>query len=196
MDVYLGSIQMLGFNFAPNGWALCNGQVIGIAQNSALFSLLGTYYGGNGQTTFSLPNLQGRLPMGMGQGPGLSPRVIGEIGGVERLNVLTSNVPAQAIPTNSLTVTTTVNLANVPSNPLTAPTPTNSYIGASISGGPPSAAIFSDQQGASPVPLKGTSSSIGGTLSTVGGNVPLEVSNPFLAVNFSIALQGIFPSRN
>lgn len=196
MEVYLGNIQMFGFNFAPNGWALCNGQLIGVAQNAALFALLGTYYGGNGQTTLGLPNLQSRLPMGMGQGPSLSARVIGQVGGVERLNVLTSNVPAQAIPTTGLTVTTTVNLANVPSNPLTAPTPANAYIGASVSSGPPSAAIFSDQQGASPVALKGASSSIGGTLSTVGGNVPLEVSNPFLALNFSIALQGIFPSRN
>lgn len=196
MDSFIGTIQMFGFNFAPNGWALCNGQLIAIQQNTALFSLIGTYYGGNGQTTFGLPNLQSRLPTGMGQGTGLSPRVIGQTGGIEQVNVLSSNLPPQVIPTTGLTVTTTVNLANVPSNPLTAPTPTNSYIGASISGGPPSAAIFSDQQGASPVPLKGTSSSIGGTLTSPGGNVPLAVMNPFLAVNFSIALQGMFPSRN
>jgi microcystin-dependent protein len=196
MDSFIGTIQMFGFNFAPNGWALCNGQLISIQQNTALFSLIGTYYGGNGQTTFGLPNLQSRLPTGMGQGAGLSIRSIGQTGGLEQVNILTSNLPPQAIPTTGLTVTTTVNLANVPSNALTAPTPTNSYIGASISGGPPSAAIFSDQQGPSPVPLKGASSSIGGTLTSPGGNVPLAVMNPFLAVNFSIALQGVFPSRN
>lgn len=196
MEVFLGTIQMFGFNFAPNGWALCNGQIVSLAQNQALFALLGTYYGGNGQTNFGLPNLQGRMPIGQGSGLGLSSRVIGEASGTENVNILTSNLPPQVIPTNNLTVTTTVNLANTPSNAATAPTPTNAYIGASAASGPPSAAIYSDQPGSAPVALKGVSNSIGGTLSTPGSNLPLGTMNPFLALNFSIALQGLFPSRN
>ncbi len=196
MEVFLGTIQMFGFNFAPSGWAFCGGQIISLAQNQALFSLLGTVYGGNGQTNFGLPNLQGRLPMGQGNGPGLTPRPIGQVGGVENVSILSSNLPPQSIPTTSLTVTTTVNLANAPSNAVTAPTATNAFIGASAPSGPPSAGIYSDQQGASPVALKGVGSTIGGTLVTPGGNLPIGVMNPFLALNFSIALQGLFPSRN
>ena len=196
MEVFLGTIQMFGFNFAPNGWALCNGQIISLAQNQALFSLLGTIYGGNGQSTFGLPNLQSRLPIGQGSGPGLTPRVIGESSGTENVSILSSNLPPQVIPTSGLTVTTTINLASTPSNQVTAPTSTNAYIGASTPSGPPSAAIYSDQQGASPVALKGASSTIAGTLATPGGSLPIGVMNPFLAVNFSIALQGLFPSRN
>ncbi|KAF0864778.1 phage tail protein [Pseudomonas sp. LD120] len=196
MEVFLGTIQMFGFSFAPNSWALCNGQIIPISQNQALFALLGTTYGGNGQSTFGLPNLQSRLPMGQGSGAGLSSRMIGQSAGVESVSLLSSNLPPQVIPTNGLTVTTTVNLASEPSSPVTAPTPTNAYLGASTPSGPPSAAIYSDQQGASPVALKGTHSTIGGTLTTPGSNIPVAVTNPFLVVNFSIALQGLFPSRN
>jgi len=196
MDVFLGNIQMFGFNFAPNGWALCNGQLLNIQQYQALFTLMGTAYGGNGQQSFGLPNLQSRIPICQGTGPGLTTRVMGEFNGTEQVSVLSSNLPPQVIPTAGLTVTTTINLASVPSNPATAPTATNAYIGASTPGGPPSAAIYSDAQGASPVALKGASSTIAGTLATPGGSLPLAVMNPFLAVNFSVALQGLFPSRN
>src|SRR5450830_2132201 len=181
MDVFLGNIQMFGFNFAPNGWALCNGQLLNIQQYNALFALLGTTYGGNGQQSFGLPNLQSRLPIAQGTGPGLTSRVMGEASGTEQVSILSSNLPPQAIPTTGLTVTTTINLASVPSNPATAPTATNAYIGASTPGGPPSAAIYSDAQGASPVALKGASSTIAGTLATPGGSLPLAVMNPFLA---------------
>ncbi|WP_248805364.1 phage tail protein [Pseudomonas sp. MWU13-2100] len=196
MEVFLGTIQMFGFNYAPSGWALCNGQIMPLSQYQALFAVMGTTYGGNGQQTFGLPNLQSRLAIGQGTGPNLSPRVMGEFNGTESVSVLSSNLPPQVIPTTGLTVNTTVNLASVPSNPVNAPTTTNAYIGASTPSGPPSAAIYSDAQGASPVALKGVTSTLAGTLSTPGSSLPLATMNPFLVVNFSIALQGLFPSRN
>ena len=196
MDVFLGNIQMFGFNFAPNGWALCNGQLLNIQQYQALFTLLGTVYGGNGQQNFGLPNLQSRLPIAQGTGPGLTTRVMGEASGTEKVSILSTNLPPQAIPTSGLTVSTTINLASAPSNPVTAPTNTNAYLGASAPSGPPSAGIYSDAQGASPVALKGATTTIAGTLAIPGGGVALGTMNPYLVVNFSIALQGLFPSRN
>src|SRR4051812_902324 len=95
-EPYLGEIRCFGFNFAPRGWAQCNGQLLSIQQNTALFSLLGTSYGGNGQTTFGLPNLQGRIPMHWGSGPGLSPTVIGETLGQTSATLTTSQIPAHA----------------------------------------------------------------------------------------------------
>src|SRR5689334_11118965 len=94
MDPFLGEIRIFAGNFAPRGWAMCNGQLLSIAQNTALFSLLGTQYGGNGQTTFALPNFQGRPPMHTGQGPGLSPRVVGEQGGEANVTLLITEMPA------------------------------------------------------------------------------------------------------
>src|SRR5215217_7886099 len=93
-EPFIGQITQVGFTFAPRGWALCNGQILSIAQNTALFSLLGTTYGGNGQTTFALPDLRGRAPIGPGQGPGLSPRSLGEQSGTENVTLLQSQMPA------------------------------------------------------------------------------------------------------
>src|SRR5271168_4691596 len=93
-DQYLGEIRVVGFTFAPYGWALCNGQILSIAQNTALFSLLGTFYGGNGTSTFALPNLQGSAPMHLGNGAGLTPRVIGETGGEQAVTLLQTQLPA------------------------------------------------------------------------------------------------------
>src|SRR6476469_8648149 len=90
---FLGQIQPFGFGFAPRGWALCNGQIMSISQNTALFSLLGTMYGGNGTTTFALPDLRGRIPISFGQGPGLTPRDQGEMGGEETVTLLSQQMP-------------------------------------------------------------------------------------------------------
>src|SRR5271170_1181314 len=94
METYLGTILMVGFNFAPVGWALCNGQLLSIAQNTALFSLLGTTYGGDGRSTFALPNLQSRVPIHQGQGTGLSPYTIGQVGGTENVTLLSAQMPS------------------------------------------------------------------------------------------------------
>src|SRR6478735_4997284 len=93
-EPFLSELKIVSFNFAPKGWALANGQTLSIAQNTALFSLLGTTYGGNGQTTFNLPNLQGRLPMHWGTGPGLSPRTLGEMSGTESVTLISNQMPA------------------------------------------------------------------------------------------------------
>lgn len=195
MEVFMGTIQPFAFNFAPRGWALCNGQTISIAQYSALFALLGTIYGGNGQSTFQLPNLQGRLPIGQGNGLGLTPRTIGEVSGTENVSATLNNLPSHTHVLTGVTASTTLQLANPASNPVTTPTATNSFIGTSGTG-PGAAAIYSDQQGASPVPLQGVTTTVSGTLSPTGGSTPMAIMNPFLAINFSIALEGLFPSRN
>lgn len=195
MEVFMGTVQSFAFNFAPNGWALCNGQTLGISQYQALFSLLGTYYGGNGTTNFMLPNLQGRLPMAQGNGLGLTPRVIGESSGTETVTATITNLPNHTHALSGLTATTTLQLASPASNPVTNPTATNSYIGAS-GGGPGSASIYSDAQGAAAVPLKGVATTVTGEISSAGNGLPLETMNPFLVLNFSIALNGLFPSRN
>lgn len=195
MEVFIGTIQSFAFNFAPRDWALCNGQTLSLSQYQTLFALIGVTYGGNGQTNFMLPNLQGRLPLGQGNGLGLTPRVIGEVSGTENVTPTLNNLPIHTHTLTGVTASTTLQLANPASNPVNTPTATNSFIGTSGTG-PGSATIYSDQIGASPVPLQGVSTTVSGTISPAGNGMPLAVMNPFLAINFSIALQGYFPSRN
>ncbi|KJH80208.1 MULTISPECIES: phage tail protein [Pseudomonadaceae] len=182
MEVFIGTIQPFAFNFAPRGWALCNGQTMSIAQNTAMFSLLGTIYGGNGQTTFNLPDLQGRMPIGMGQGPGLPLHNIGEASGSPS-TVLTSG----QLPTHTHAVQ--VQVGGAASNPALAPSATNQFLGASIGGSPAAAAIWSDTL-SSPVTMGGAQAGL------AGNSQPVDIMNPYLALNFSIAILGIFPSRN
>lgn len=195
MEVFIGTIQSFAFNFAPRDWALCNGQTLSLSQYQTLFALIGVTYGGNGQTTFMLPNLQGRLPLGQGSGLGLTPRVIGEVSGTENVSATLNNLPNHTHTLTGITASTTLQLANPASNPVNTPTATNSFIGTSGTG-PGSAAIYSDQIGASPVPLQGVTTAVSGSVSATGNSMPMAVMNPFLAINFSIALQGYFPSRN
>lgn len=195
MEVFMGTIQPFAFNFAPSGWALCNGQTLGISQYQALFSLLGTYYGGNGTTNFMLPNLQGRVPLGQGNGLGLTPRVIGEVAGTENVTATLNNLPNHTHALTGITASTNLQLANPASNPVSTPTATNSFIGTSGTG-PGAASIYSDQQGATPVPLKGVTTTVSGTVAPAGNGLPMAIMNPYLAINFSIALNGLFPSRN
>ncbi len=171
-EPFIGQIMMVGFNFAPRGWALCNGQLLSIAQNTALFSLLGTYYGGNGQTTFALPDLRGRMPIHQGQGPGLTPRTIGENGGEE-----TVTLNRGELPQHNHTV-------NVQSSPGNSTTPTNNYPAGSsardniYSNAAPNATMNANEIG------------------FTGGNQPHDNMSPYLTVNFIIALEGIYPSRD
>ncbi|WP_141064918.1 phage tail protein [Pseudomonas lactucae] len=195
MEVFIGTIQPFAFNFAPRDWALCAGQTLSVSQYQTLFALIGITYGGNGSTTFMLPNLQGRLPVGQGGGLGLTPRVIGEVAGTESVTATLANLPAHTHGIAALTASTSVQLTNAASNPVNTPTATNSFIGASGTG-PGSASIYSDQQGASPVPLKGVSTTLTGTIDPAGQGQPMGSMNPFLVINFSIALSGYFPSRD
>ncbi len=171
-DQFIGEIRPFAGNFAPIGWALCNGQLLPIAQNTALFSLLGTQFGGNGQTTFALPNLQARFPMGQGQGPGLSERVMGEDTGSATVTMLAGEIPAHTHELRAaLSPTTGTASAAVALAPAAGGVPMYRAAGA-------------NQRALAP-------ESVG----AAGGNQPHENRQPYLAVNFIIALQGIFPPR-
>jgi microcystin-dependent protein len=177
-DQFLGEIRMVGFSFAPSGWALCNGQLMSISQNSALFSLLGTTFGGDGIQTFGLPDLQGRSPVGMGNGIGLTPVIQGEKSGNENASILQSQMPMH---THAVTVT------GVPTNNVNAPTATNNVLGAS-GAGPGGATIWSTEIN---TPIQLNPQQVG----TAGQSLPLPIRNPFLGTNFIIATEGIYPSR-
>jgi microcystin-dependent protein len=179
MNPYLGTILMVGFNFAPIGWALCNGQLLSIAQNTALFSLIGTYYGGDGVTSFALPNLQGRVPIHQGQGVGLSPYVLGSVGGVENVTLLTQQMPSHN------------HLINVNKNPGAAADPTSTFQAEAATGDPRNPSLISQFTNTAP-----TGTMAPTALSMTGNNQPHANIQPYLTINFIIALQGIFPSRS
>jgi microcystin-dependent protein len=174
-DPFVAEIRMFPFNFAPRGWALCNGQILPISQNTALFSLLGTMYGGNGQSTFALPNLQGSAAMFWGQGPGLSLRDEGEIGGEDTVTLIVSEMPLH---------THTVN-AKVAGG---ITSPTDMVWGTSSAG--KVAALFYAPAAAAPVNMNVVA------LALTGGSQPHNNLMPYLTLNFNIALQGVFPPRS
>ena len=172
-DPFVAEIRMFGFNFAPTGWAQCNGQLLPISQNTALFSLLGTFYGGDGKSTFGLPNLEGSVPLNQGQGPGLSERFLGETAGTSAVSLLVSEMPAHAHSVNCNPVAG--NLPNPSNNmwsPLTGRTPPNLY-------------------GAGPADTTMSPLAVG----IAGGGLPHNNMSPYLVVNFCIAMQGVFPPR-
>jgi microcystin-dependent protein len=171
MEPFIGQIQAFGFNFAPRGWAFCNGQLLPISQNTALFSLLGTTYGGDGRTTFALPDLRGRSMVHYGQGPGLSPIQIGSRGGNENTTLNVGNLPSHNHP-----VSVAVNTGNGEESSST------SYLSSN-------AGAFNEAPTAGAV-LAGVTSA------PAGGGQPFSNRDPFLGINVCIALQGIFPSRN
>jgi microcystin-dependent protein len=172
-EAFVAEIRIVGFNFAPTGWALCDGQLMSISQNTALFSLLGTTYGGDGRTTFGLPNLQGCSPMHQGQGSGLSDRSLGESGGSPAVTLLVSEMPAHAH-----TVSAGVGSGNQVS---------------------PTGRVWSSLPGRTPPNLYATTSNImmrdAGAFSIAGGGQPHNNMSPYLVLNFIIAMQGIYPSR-
>ena len=175
---FLGEIRAFGFNFAPKGWTMCNGQQLSIQQNAALFSLLGTQYGGNGVTTFALPDLRGRTAVNQGQGPGLSSYVIGEVTGTETVTLISTQMPQH----NHLWAANNA-LGDHPS-------PLNNFLsGAKIPTNNTPVPTYAAPGGAT-VPL--ATAMIG----LNGGNQPHQNMQPYLVVTYCIALQGIFPSRN
>jgi microcystin-dependent protein len=178
---FISMIEAFGFNFAPRGWALCAGQTLPINQNQALFALLGTTFGGNGQTTFNLPDLRGRLALGFGQGVGLSPYNLGVVGGQETHQLVTTEVPAHAHTLNS-TNNGQANGTNVPSSTVLMGS------GYGIEANNPVENIYSN--------TAPTVAMAAGAIGPAGGGVPHENRMPFLAINYCIALQGIFPPRN
>lgn len=170
-DPFIAEIRIFPFNFAPSGWAFCNGQSLPISQNTALFSLLGTVYGGDGYTTFALPDLQGRAPMQPGQGQGLLSRDLGETGGSESITLLQSEIPSH---THHLYASEQPATSRTPAGQLPA-----SGMGGLVAYGPST-------------PTENLSVH---ALTPAGGGLPHNNMQPYLAVNFCIALQGIFPQR-
>jgi microcystin-dependent protein len=177
-DPFVAEIRIFPFNFAPKGWAWCNGQLMPISQNTALFSLLGTTYGGNGTSNFALPNMQGNAPMHPGQGPGLSLHDLGETGGSETITLLESEIPSHSH--TLMSVTSFAGSANDPTGNVlakaTAGAPLNAYI--------PFA------QGSTPLAAMAPQA-----ISPAGGDQPHNNMMPYLTLNFNIALQGVFPPR-
>ncbi|MGV7108079.1 phage tail protein [Flavobacterium sp. U410] len=182
-EPFIGEIKIFGFYFAPQSYQLCAGQIMSIAQNTALFSLLGTTYGGNGQTTFALPDLRGRMPIGQGQGPGLPSYTIGQMAGTVTTTLLSSNMPQHIHTLNSVQVKLQANSGTADEN---AP-----------GGNFPAIALSPVYTGNGPSPNTYTGGAqISGTTDITGANIPFSIMNPYLAINYSIAIYGIFPSRN
>jgi microcystin-dependent protein len=171
-EPFIGEIRIFGFNFPPLGWAFCDGQLLPISQNTALFSLLGTFYGGNGVQTFALPDLRGRVAIAFGQGNSLSPYNIGDVGGAESVTLNENQLPA------------------------------HSHIAAGSQGGGnslvPTDCVWSADAAGGSAPYSNAAPNVSlstNAIGTTGQNLPHENRPPFLALNFCIALQGIFPSR-
>lgn len=171
-DPFIAGIVLFAGNFAPRNWAFCNGQILSIAQNTALFSLVGTTYGGNGTTTFALPDLRGRVPIHPGQGPGLSSYTLGQLSGTETRTLLTTNMPAH---NHSLNAVSEGGDASAPAGALLANT------------------------GALDKEYKTTGTIVAMNSQAIGvngGSQPFSIVQPYLCINYIIALFGIFPSRN
>jgi microcystin-dependent protein len=176
-DQFVAEIRIFPFNFSPTQWAFCNGQLLSISQNAALFSLLGTNYGGDGRSTFGLPNLQGNVPMHFGQGPGLSLHDLGETGGSATVTVLSSEYPQHTHLINCIDGNRVGGQVGAPSNAIlvkTPGTPPNAY----VSGGTQNQALNSN------------------ALQVVGGSQPHNNLMPYLTLNFCIALYGTYPTRS
>ncbi|MGG1946291.1 tail fiber protein [Trinickia sp. NRRL B-1857] len=202
-DPFIGEIRMAGFNFAPTGWAQCQGQTIAISQNQALFALLGTVYGGNGVSNYQLPDLRGRTPVGMGQGLGLSNIDIGESDGVENITLTSGNMPqhthvaavtgggtvtgAIAIPATTSTAAQTEGATPGPTTVL-GPIAVTGHPGSLYSTAAPNTTLAPFN-----VSLQSSAPAIQNGLA--GSSLPFSSRNPYLGINFIIALQGVFPSR-
>jgi microcystin-dependent protein len=172
-EPFVGQIQIFGFNFAPQGWALCAGQILPISQNTALFSILGTTYGGDGKSNFALPNLQGRVPIQQGQGSGLSPRDLGQTGGEEFVTLAGNQMPGHTHPANC-----------------------NNAVGTAYD---PAGQVWSQDAGGNQE--YGTGAVAGHHMSPnavlqAGGGQPHNNLQPYLVLNYCIAMQGVFPPRS
>ncbi|MGO4123456.1 phage tail protein [Inquilinus sp. YAF38] len=196
MESYLATIMGWAPNFAPRGWAFCGGQILSIAQNTALFSLLGTTYGGNGQTTFALPNLFSRLPIGAGNGPGQPTYELGEVGGTPNTTLTINNMPAHAHDGSALTAVEKV--ATTSANTTMTTAAANTILGVPnftdpSTGGPVEVNTFA---AGSANPSVNLNLPVSGQTGPSGGSQPFSIMPPYLAINWVIALEGIFPPRS
>ncbi|WP_343519265.1 tail fiber protein [Sphingomonas sp.] len=195
-EPFIGQLMTVPYNFPPRGWAFCQGQILSIAQNTALFSLLGTTYGGNGQTTFALPDLRGRAPLSSGSMPGGSVYTLGQVGGSENTTLITNNMPAHNHTMSPGQVS--VNAVNVKASEQ-APQ-AGAFLGRGVDTAPNPGAIpeiyvpASAGAGQPLIPLGGVN--VAGNTGISGSNFPFSTMQPYLVLNHCIALEGIFPSRN
>lgn len=171
-DGFIGEVKLFAGNFAPRGWALCEGQLLAINSNTALFSIIGTMYGGDGRTTFALPDLRGRVAVGPGSGPGLSSYRIGEKKGSETTTLTTNHLPSHSHSANGVS---TIGNSNEPAGKLPAQT-----------------GLFDNEYSDAPADVQLNSTMIGNT----GGSQPVDIRQPSLSINYIICLQGVFPSRS
>jgi len=179
MEGYLAEIRMFAGNFSPRGWFFCQGQILSIAQNTALFSLLGTTYGGNGQTTFALPDFRGRVAVGTGQGPGLPSVDLGEMAGTNTTTLIINNLPQ-----HNHTISGSITPQAATDGALVTD-PTGKFTG-------PGAfyAAAGDNVGTAPIPSTGL------TIGITGSNQPISLMQPYLGMNYIVCSEGIYPSRN
>lgn len=176
MDPFVAEIRIFPFNFAPRGWAFCDGQILPISQNTALFSLLGTTYGGDGQSIFALPNMQGNVPMHPGQGPGLSLHDLGETSGTETVTLMQSELPSHA---HGVAVTN------------------NCYSGTANRKSPAGAVPAGEAANVTAIYVDDSNPTGSmGLMAVTGGGLPHNNMQPYLTLNFCIALQGVYPQRS
>jgi microcystin-dependent protein len=185
---FIGEIRLVGFNFAPVGWALCQGQLMAIAQNEPLFQLIGTTYGGDGQTTFALPDLRGRLAIDQGQGSGLQNYTLGGFAGTETATVSSAQLPVHTHTLNTTQLTASVKCKNGPGN---SRSPVGNVPAIEAAG---VTMTYSASAPDSSMKTSGVSPVTGATASTGGGQAH-ENMQPYLVLNYCISLQGIFPSQ-
>ncbi len=207
-DPFIGEIKLVGFSFAPRGYVFCNGAVMGIQQNAAMFSLLGTTFGGNGVQTFGVPDFRSRIPVGMGQGPGLSNYLQGQMAGTENTTLLLANLPAHnhtaaTTLSGAFTATTTINALTQPTAKQPSPAgalctgATDNATGAVVSSYalPGSGTAATMATGAATTTIGGALTAAT-TVGLTGNNIPISNLQPYLGTNYIIATEGIFPSRN
>lgn len=181
-EPFIGEIKIFGFNFNPIGHMLCSGQILSIGEYTALFALIGTTYGGDGVSTFALPDLRGRMPISQGQGAGLPDYSMGEVGGSTSVTLLAANIPAHVHGAEGLTINLPVSNSGGD---------TDSPEGAFLANN--GSEVFSSE------PTGGAnygSLTASGQTSATGSSIPVQITNPYLVLNYSIAVEGIFPSRN
>ncbi|WP_298739663.1 tail fiber protein [uncultured Chitinophaga sp.] len=197
MDPFLASLLLFGGNFAIRGYQMCWGQIISISQNSALFSLLGTTYGGNGQTTFALPDLRGRAPIGTGNAPGLGNYNLGQTAGTTSTTLTLNNMPAHnhvaaSTIATSIAVNTTAATTNTPASDVGLAAPAN--VGTGPSAQP--VKIYATPDATNTTTLGGVTTTGSVTIGMAGGTQPFSIQNPYLAMTWLIAMEGVYPSRN